>query len=93
MSKMRHHEALPRPHAAMKDYRECVRMKLIQYQALLGNPRNVASVRARIRDVEHVGGHVEIAPPTRVGMVLVMIELPEGYIPEQFFPNIPFYPI
>jgi hypothetical protein len=68
-------------------------MNFIQYQALLGNPQNVASVRVRIRDIERVGGRVEIAPPTRVGMVLVLIELPEGYIPEQFFPNIPFYPV
>jgi hypothetical protein len=68
-------------------------MKLIQYQALLGNPQNVATVRVRRRDVERVGGRVEIAPPTGVGMVLVMLELPEGYTPEQFFPNMPFYPV
>ncbi len=68
-------------------------MKLIQYQALLANPQNVASVRACQRDIEHVGGQLEIAPPTRVGMVLVILELPVEYAPEQFFPDIPFYPI
>jgi hypothetical protein len=68
-------------------------MKLIQYQALLGNPHNVAYVRARAQMIERVGGRIAIAPPTRVGMVLVILELPVDYTPEQFFPDIPFYPV
>ena len=75
------------------DDRACVRMKLIQYQALIANPQNVAQVQSRRYDVERVGGRVEMAPPTRVGMVLVILELPAGYSPEQFFPDIPFYPL
>ena len=67
-------------------------MRLIQYQALLANPQNVASVQARMREVEDVGGQLAISPPTRVGMVIVILELPEDYSPEQFFPGIPFYP-
>ena len=66
-------------------------MKLIQYQALIASPQNVANVRARKNEVERVGGRIAIAPPTRVGMVLVILELPLGYTPEQFFPDIPFY--
>jgi hypothetical protein len=66
-------------------------MKLIQYQALIASPENVASVQARKHEVEHIGGRVAIAPPTRVGMVLVILELPPSYAPEQFFPDIPFY--
>lgn len=68
-------------------------MKLITYQALLANQQNVATIRARIREVERVGGRITIAPPTKVGMVLVLLELPEGYSPDQFFPGIPFYPM
>jgi hypothetical protein len=68
-------------------------MQLIQYQALLANPQNIAMVQAHAREVERIGGRVAIAPPTRVGMVLVLIELPAGYSPEQFFPGIPFYPL
>jgi hypothetical protein len=67
-------------------------MQLIQYQALLANPQNVASVQERKPDVERVGGQLAVAPPTRVGMVVVILELPEGCSPEQFFPGIPFYP-
>lgn len=66
-------------------------MKLIQYQALIASPQNVANVRARKHHVERVGGRLAIAPPTRVGMVLVVLELPPDYTPEQFFPEIPFY--
>ena len=55
------------------------------------HPQNVAKVQARKYDVERVGGRVEMAPPTRVGMVLVILELPAGYSPEQFLPDIPFY--
>lgn len=68
-------------------------MRLIAYQALLANQRNVAIIRSRIREVERVGGRVSVAPPTKVGMILVIVELPEAYTPERFFPGIPFYPI
>jgi hypothetical protein len=68
-------------------------MKLIAYQALLANPQNVATVQARKREVERIGGRLSIAPPTKVGVVLVILELPEGYAPDQFFPGIPFYPM
>lgn len=66
-------------------------MKLIQYQALIASPQNLANVRALIPHVERIGGRIAIAPPTRVGMVLVVLELPPDYAPEQFFPDIPFY--
>jgi hypothetical protein len=66
-------------------------MKLTQYQALIASPQNVANVQARKHHVERVGGRIAIAPPTRVGMVLVVLELPPDYTPEQFFPDIPFY--
>jgi hypothetical protein len=72
---------------------ECTQMKLISYQALLANQQNVAIVRSRKREVERAGGRVTMAPPTKVGVVLVILELPEGYSPDQFFPGLPFYPM
>ena len=68
-------------------------MKLIQYQALLANPQNVAIVQARRQTIERIGGRLAIAPPTRVGMVVVILELPVDYTPEHFFPDIPFSPV
>jgi hypothetical protein len=68
-------------------------MKLFVYQALLSNPQNVAQIQARKRDLERLGARVTLAPPTTVGMVLVILELPEGYTPDQFFAGMPFYPM
>lgn len=68
-------------------------MRLVVYQAMLSNPNNVARVRAVQRAIEQIGGKVTISPPTKVGMVVVLLSLPEGYTPDQFIPNLPFYPM
>ena len=68
-------------------------MNLITYQALLANPQNIAEVKSRIRDVERVGGRVEMAPPTAAWMVLILLHLPADISPAQLFPAIPFYPL
>lgn len=66
---------------------------MVVYQAMLSNPANVARVRAVQRTIEQVGGKVSLAPPTKVGMVVVLLTLPEGYTPDQFLPGLPFYPV
>ncbi len=68
-------------------------MNVVVYQAMLSNPSNVARVRAVARMIESAGGNVTIAPPTKVGMVLVTLYLPPGYEPDQFLPGMPFYPL
>ena len=68
-------------------------MPLIAYQALLSNPENLAQVRAARREIEQVGGKVSIAAPNKSGLTLVIIELPQGYAPNQFVPGVPFYPV
>jgi hypothetical protein len=68
-------------------------MKLVTYQALIANPASVALIRAAQRDIERAGGRVHIAPPTKVGMVLIILELPEHLMPDQLFPGVPFYPL
>ena len=68
-------------------------MRLISYQALLSNPQNVARVQAAKGEIERLGGRLSISPPSNVGMVLVLLELPDTYRPEQYFPGIPFYPV
>lgn len=68
-------------------------MRTVAYQAMLSNPANVARVRAAQRAIEQIGGKVSIAAPTKVGMVIVLLYLPEGYTPDQFLPGLPFYPV
>lgn len=69
--------------------------QLITYQALLSHQENVSRVEAARRQIELIGGRVHLAPAQRVGMVLVTLTLtlPEGYLPQQFFSGLPFYPI
>jgi hypothetical protein len=43
--------------------------------------------------IERIGGRVHLATAQRVGMMLITVELPQGYGPEAFFPDLPFYPI
>jgi hypothetical protein len=66
---------------------------MVVYQAMLSNPANVARVRAAQPHIEQVGGKVNIAAPTKVGMVVIVLYLPEGYTPDQFIPGLPFYPV
>lgn len=66
---------------------------LITYQALLSHQENVSRVEAARRQIELIGGRVHLAPAQRVGTVLVTLTLPEGYLPQQFFSGLPFYPI
>lgn len=62
------------------------------YQALLARQDNVVRVWQMRRAVEDVGGKIEMAPPTVTGMVRVTLWLPPQYQPNDFFPDLPFYP-
>ena len=62
------------------------------YQALLSRPDNVAKVKQMRRAIESAGGKIELAPPTSTGMVRVTLWLPVSHQPNNFFPDLPFYP-
>ena len=49
-------------------------MKLIAYQALLSNPENLARIQDARREIERRSGRVTFAPPTKTGMIAVVIE-------------------
>lgn len=68
-------------------------MKLLAYEAILSQPQSLAQVRQARRFIEAVGGRVHLAPPTKAGMVLVTLLLPEGYSPQHYLPTLPFYPV
>ena len=54
---------------------------------------HLARIQDARREIERRGGRVTFAPPTKTGMVAVVIELPEGTRPEDIVPGIPFYPM
>lgn len=66
---------------------------MVEYEALISRPDNLAQVRAARRAIEAVGGQLSIAPPTRTGLVRVTLRLSHGYQPAQFLPGLPFYPV
>lgn len=65
---------------------------MVTFQAMLSNPNNLTRVQAARRSIEAAGGKVQIASPTKEGMILVTLLLPEGVFPMQFLPGLPFYP-
>jgi hypothetical protein len=66
---------------------------MVEYEAILSRPGNIAQVRAVRRSIEAVGGQVVISSPTKTGLVRVTLRLPAGYTPAQFLPGLPFYPV
>ena len=68
-------------------------MDVVEYEAILSQQEAITAVRVASKRIASVGGAVEMSPPTRTGMVIVTLRLPENYQPQQFFPGLPFYPI
>ncbi len=63
------------------------------YEAALSRPDNLAQVKAAIRQIERIGGRVQVDAPTATGMTLVVLTLPETHRPEDVLPGLPFYPV
>ncbi|HUY75166.1 MAG TPA: hypothetical protein VMV29_00230 [Ktedonobacterales bacterium] len=63
------------------------------YETALSRPENLAQVKAATRQIERIGGSVQIAAPTATGITLVVLTLPENYRPEDILPGLPFYPV
>ncbi|HEX5156868.1 MAG TPA: hypothetical protein VFW17_06615 [Ktedonobacterales bacterium] len=68
-------------------------MPMKVYEAILAHPASVARVVAARPAIERAGGSVKLAPPTRSGMVLATLMLPDQYTPQDFLPGLPFYPM
>ena len=61
------------------------------YEAILAHSASVAQVLAARPAIERAGGTVKFAPPTKSGMVLATLILPDQYTPRDFLPGLPFY--
>lgn len=64
---------------------------LIVYEALLTQRESLGRVQAMRRDIEQRGGALSIEQAGNA--ILVTLTLPAQYVPEQFYPNMPFYPV
>jgi hypothetical protein len=62
------------------------------YEAMLAQRDSLERVQAARRAIERAGGAIKFAPPTASGMVLVALILPDRHTPQEFLPDLPFYP-
>lgn len=61
------------------------------YEALLTQSKSLERIQAMRRAVEQIGGALHIE---QAGAALVVtLTLPANYMPEQFYPNMPFFPV
>lgn len=61
------------------------------YEALLTQSGSRERVQVMRRRIEQVGGAVQIEQSG--GAILVTLTLPAQYAPEQFYPEMPFFPV
>ncbi|HKV86172.1 MAG TPA: hypothetical protein VJN88_16585 [Ktedonobacterales bacterium] len=67
--------------------------RIHHFEAMLTRPESLMRVRDAQPAVESVGGRIEIQPSGSPDLVLVLLHLPEPYQPDEFLPEIPFFPI
>lgn len=63
------------------------------YQAVLTRSDSIDRVRQVARQIESVKGRVKIELTTTMGVVTVILELPDPYTPEIFLPGLPFFEV
>lgn len=63
------------------------------FQAVLTRVDSLDRVRQITRQIESVKGRVTIEPTATVGVVTVLLELPDPYTPEIFLPGLPFFEV
>lgn len=67
--------------------------KVQQFEAMLTRPDSLIRVQAARPVIEAVGGRVEIQPSGSPDLTIVLLHLPEPYHPDEFLPEIPFFPV
>ena len=63
-----------------------------QFEAMLSRPESLIRVQQARLAIEQVGGRIEFQPSGSPDLVLVLLRLPEPYHPDEFLPEIPFFP-
>jgi hypothetical protein len=62
------------------------------FEAMLSRPESLMRVQAARPEIERIGGRMEIQPTGSPDLILVLLHLPESYQPDDFLPDIPFFP-
>jgi len=72
--------------------KEATSTHFLTYEAILSNAHNLARVNTARHAIQQAGGKLSVAPLQTQGMMLVTLTLPDIYMPDRFFPGLPFYP-
>lgn len=68
-------------------------MARMQYfEAMLSRPESLIRVQQARPAIEQAGGRIEFQPSGTPDLTLVLLRLPEPYQPDEFLPEIPFFP-
>jgi hypothetical protein len=67
--------------------------KVQSFEAMLTRPESLIRIQAARPAIESVGGRIEIQPSGSPDLLIVLLHLPEPYQPDEFLPELPFFPV
>jgi hypothetical protein len=67
--------------------------RMQHFEAMLTRPESLMRVQGARPEIERIGGRIEIQPSGSVDLSLVLLHLPEPHQPDDFLPDIPFFPV
>ncbi len=67
--------------------------KMQHFEAMLTRPESLIRVQGARPAIESVGGRIEIQSSGSNDLTIVLLHLPEPYQPDEFLPELPFFPI
>lgn len=63
------------------------------FEAMLTRPESLIRVQEARSAIERVGGRIEIQPSGSPDLTIVLLHLPEPFQPDEFVPEVPFFPV
>jgi hypothetical protein len=67
--------------------------RMQHFEAMLTRPESLMRVQAARPEIQRIGGRIEIQPSGTPDLTLVLLHLPEPHQPDDFLPDIPFFPV
>ena len=67
--------------------------KMQHFEAMLTRPESLIRVQEARPSIESVGGRIEIQPSGSPDLTIVLLHLPEPHQPDEFLPELPFFPV
>ena len=63
------------------------------FEAMLTRPESLVRVEAARSSIERIGGRIEIQPSGSPDLTIVVLRLPAPHQPDEFLPELPFFPL